>query len=130
MTSRIRIKTRYWKKASASLWYDQLSELYHEFELNLTHSFHECKVFKIESLEWFGMEMTSRIWIKMKENISQKDMNGYWNGNECFGMETSSRIRIKTRNWKKASASLRYDQLSELYHEFELISPTHYFPWV
>ena len=36
--------------------------------IELNHSFHECKVFNFvninESLDWFGMEMRSRIWIK------------------------------------------------------------------
>ena len=93
MTSRILIRIRNWKKAFASWRYGQSSELYHQFELTLTQPFHECKVFNF---------------IKINESL------------EWFGLEMTSRILIKQWNWKNASASLRYDQLSELYHKFEL----------
>ena len=43
---------------------------------------------------------------------------------EWFGTEMSSRKRIKTRNWKKPSASERYVHFSELQHYFPMI-PTY-----
>ena len=39
---------------------------------------------------------------------------------EWFGTEMGTRSRIKTRNWRKTSASYRHVQLSELYHLLQL----------
>ena len=59
----------------------------------LIHSLHEYKKFNLN---------------KINESL------------EWFGTEMGTRSRIKTRNWRKTSASYRHVQLSELYHLLQL----------
>ena len=87
------IKTQNWRKTSASYRYVQLSELYHLLQLALIHSLHEYKEFNLN---------------KINESL------------EWFGTEMGIRRRIKTRNWRKISASYRFVQLSEIYHLLKL----------
>ena len=96
MSSGTWIKTRNWRKPSASWRYVQLSDLYHYLQLTIPHSSHEYKVLNL---------------IKVNEFL------------DWFGTEISSRPRIKTRNWRKPSASWRYVQLSDLYHYLQLTIP-------
>ena len=78
MLTRNRIKIRYWKKPSASYRYVQISELQHYFPMIPSYTSHKDKVSNLN---------------KINESL------------DWFGSEMSSRNRIKTRNWKKPSAS-------------------------
>ena len=78
MGTRSRIKARNRRKTSASYRYIQLSELYHILQLALIHSLHEYKEFNLNKINWTL---------------------------EWFGTEMCTRSRIKTRNWRKTSAS-------------------------
>ena len=103
-----------------------------------------------ESLDSFGMEMSSRTRIKTRNWRNPSASRRYvqlidlhhklqWTltishhmdkvlnfikineSEDSFGTEMSSRTRIQTRNWRNPSASRRYVQLSELHHKL---------PWI